>query len=132
MPRKPGVSRYEVIAIDLAQAIADRLYEEGGILKGRSILAGKYKVSPETIRKAIALLEEHSIVKSVANKGIIIQSTEKAAQYIANKSLGSITNDVEQKLAQLYREKQQIEEEIENVIKTLLVLATLHKQDLHS
>jgi len=46
MSRKPGVARYEIIAVDLAQAITEGIYAEGSSLRGRSLLAGKYQVSP--------------------------------------------------------------------------------------
>jgi len=132
MSRKPGVARYEIIAIDLAQAIAEGIYSEGSSLRGRSLLAGKYQVSPETIRKAISLLEGYDIVRSIPSKGVIVNSRERAAGYVEGKNLGNVVSDIEAKLGQLFREKQQLEEEIENTIKTLLVLASLQNKDLHS
>ena len=130
MSRKPGIARYEIIAIDLAQAIAGGVYGEGTSLKGRSILAGKYKVSPETIRKAISLLEEYNIVRSLPSKGIVVNSAENAAAYIEGKNLSKVTAEIEAKLSQLFHERQQIEEEIENSVKTLLVLVSLQYKHL--
>jgi len=132
MSRKPGVARYEIIAVDLAQAITEGIYAEGSSLRGRSLLAGKYQVSPETIRKAISLLEGYDIVRSIPSKGIIVNSQENAARYLEGKNLGNVVSDIETKLGQLFREKQQLEEEIENTIKTLLVLASLQNKDLHT
>ena len=132
MSRKPGVARYEIIAVDLAQAITEGIYAEGSSLRGRSLLAGKYQVSPETIRKAISLLEGYDIVRSIPSKGIIVNSRENAARYLEGKNLGNVVSDIETKLGQLFREKQQLEEEIENTIKTLLVLASLQNKDLHT
>ncbi|MBU7006611.1 GntR family transcriptional regulator [Phosphitispora fastidiosa] len=132
MSRKPGIARYEIIAVDLAQAISEGIYSEGSSLRGRSLLAGKYQVSPETIRKAISLLEGCDIVRSIPSKGVIVNSREKAARYVEGENLGSVVSEIEAKLGQLFREKQQLEEEIENTIKTLLVLASLQNKDLHS
>ena len=132
MSRKPGVARYEIIAVDLAQAITEGIYAEGSSLRGRSLLAGKYQVSPETIRKAISLLEGYDIVRSIPSKGIIVNSQENAARYLEGKNLGNVVSDIETKLGQLFREKQQLGEEIENTIKTLLVLASLQNKDLHT
>ncbi len=132
MSRKPGVARYEIIAVDLAQAITEGIYAEGSNLRGRSLLAGKYQVSPETIRKAISLLEGYDIVRSIPSKGIIVNSQENAARYLEGKNLGNVVSDIETKLGQLFRERQQLEEEIENTIKTLLVLASLQNKDLHT
>ena len=47
---------YQKIALDLANKIYTGSIVEGSTLYGRSVLAGKYNVSPETIRRAIKLL----------------------------------------------------------------------------
>ena len=56
---------YQKIALDLANKIYTGSIAEGSTLYGRSVLAGKYNVSPETIRRAIKLLEDIKIVESV-------------------------------------------------------------------
>ena len=54
--------RYEKIALDIANAIYKGQYEEGEKIYGRSTLAGTYNVSPETIRRAIKILEDVGVV----------------------------------------------------------------------
>ena len=55
-------SLYYSIAVDLARRIVKREFTEGMKVSGRSLLASQYQVSPETIRKAIALLKDAGVV----------------------------------------------------------------------
>jgi K+/H+ antiporter YhaU regulatory subunit KhtT len=76
------LSRYEKIALDIAYSIAHLEFEEGSLINGRSTLAGKYAVSPETIRRSIKLLEDMSVVESIDKVGIRIKSTTQAQLFI--------------------------------------------------
>lgn len=69
-------ARYQEIAMDIAHAIMMGEYREGVKIHGRSTLAGRYKVSPETIRRAIAVLQNVGVV--VVNQGVGITVTSKA------------------------------------------------------
>lgn len=81
---------YQQIALDIANQIYTGILEEGSTIYGRSILAGKYSVSPETIRRAVKILEDLGVVTSVKGKGIIITSPDKALLFI--KKYENITN----------------------------------------
>ncbi|HHX60123.1 MAG TPA: GntR family transcriptional regulator [Epulopiscium sp.] len=74
--------RYQKIALDIANAIYKGNIKEGQKLHGRSTLAGKYNVSPETIRRAIKLLEDVEVVESSRGSGITVLSKENAFVYI--------------------------------------------------
>ena len=52
------IPRYEQIAVDIASKVANGEYKIGAKLYGRSTLGGQYNVSPETIRRAMALLQK--------------------------------------------------------------------------
>jgi K+/H+ antiporter YhaU regulatory subunit KhtT len=69
-------ARYQEIAIDIAHAIMMGEYHEGEKIHGRSTLAGRYNVSPETIRRAIAILQNVGVV--IVNQGVGITVTSKA------------------------------------------------------
>ena len=69
-------ARYQEIAIDIAHAIMMGEYHEGVKIHGRSTLAGRYNVSPETIRRAIAILQNVGVV--MVNQGVGITVTSKA------------------------------------------------------
>lgn len=73
---------YQKISLDIANAIYKGQYVEGEKLHGRSTLAGIYKVSPETIRRAIKLLEDVGVVDSVRGSGIVVISRDMAFKYI--------------------------------------------------
>ncbi|MGC7872812.1 TrkA C-terminal domain-containing protein [Desulfosporosinus sp. SYSU MS00001] len=69
-------ARYQEIAMDIAHAIMMGEYHEGEKIHGRSTLAGRYNVSPETVRRAIAILQNVGVV--VVNQGVGITVTSKA------------------------------------------------------
>jgi K+/H+ antiporter YhaU regulatory subunit KhtT len=73
---------FQKIALDIATAIYTGEFKEGEKIHGRSTLAGKYNVSPETIRRAIKILEDVDVVVSERGSGITILSKEKAFKYI--------------------------------------------------
>ncbi|MCK9443748.1 MAG: GntR family transcriptional regulator [Tissierellaceae bacterium] len=74
--------RYQKIALDIANAIYKGDIKEGERLHGRSTLAGRYGVSPETIRRAIKLLEDVKVVQSTKGSGINVLSKDNAFDYI--------------------------------------------------
>ena len=49
---------YQKIAIDIASKIAAGKYKAGEKIYGRSMLAAHYAVSPETIRRAMFMLQD--------------------------------------------------------------------------
>ncbi|AFM39795.1 transcriptional regulator [Desulfosporosinus acidiphilus SJ4] len=69
-------ARYQEIAMDIAHAIMMGEYHEGEKIHGRSTLAGRYNVSPETVRRAIAILQNVGVV--IVNQGVGITVTSKA------------------------------------------------------
>lgn len=81
-PRRSAPARYEEIAADIAGKIVARELKEGERISGRSTLAATYRVSPETIRRAIALLHQRGIVQVQAGSGIRVVSRNLAADYL--------------------------------------------------
>jgi K+/H+ antiporter YhaU regulatory subunit KhtT len=69
-------ARYQEIALDIAHSIVMGEYKEGEKIHGRSTLAGRYNVSPETIRRSIAILQTMGVV--VVNQGVGITVTSKS------------------------------------------------------
>ena len=81
---------YQKIALDIANKIYTGEVEENSILYGRSVLAGKYNVSPETVRRSVKILEDIGVVKSIKGKGVIVLSSAKASSFI--KKYQDLTN----------------------------------------
>lgn len=112
--------RYEKIALDVANAIYKGQYEEGEKLHGRSTLAGTYNVSPETIRRAIKILEEEGVVESSKGSGITILSKDKAYKYISRfKTIESVTS-YKVKIMDLMEKKHSLENEILSMIEKII------------
>ncbi|MBC7087660.1 MAG: GntR family transcriptional regulator [Tissierellales bacterium] len=120
MEENRSTPRYEKIALDIANAIYKGQYEEGDKLYGRSTLAGTYNVSPETIRRAIKILEDVGVVESSKGSGITIISKEKAFKYINRfKNIESVTS-YRIKLQELFDKKNEIEEEILQIVDRII------------
>lgn len=105
-------SRYQEIALDIANGIYKEDIKEGDKLHGRSTLAGKYNVSPETVRRAIKLLEDVGVVRSHRGSGITILSKDSAFKYINKfKNIESVASHKATLLAQI-NQKMELENEI--------------------
>lgn len=89
---------YHQIALDIANKIVNGKYKKGDRFKGRSTLSTQYKVSPETIRRSMCLLQDMDIVTVHANVGIEVISEEKAIEFVEKfrdiKTLTSIKNTI--------------------------------------
>lgn len=110
------IPKYERIALDIAYSIYHGDWEEGEKVKGRSTLAGKYSVSPETIRRAMKLLSDMKVVEVIDKIGIYIKSKEKAHAFIQEfQSKNQILN-LKENIKKLTKQKQAMEQTImENV-----------------
>ena len=73
---------YVSIALDIANKILNGEFREKQKISGRSTLASMYNVSPETIRRAIVLLEEMDVVNSNRGSGIDVISKTAAEKFI--------------------------------------------------
>lgn len=111
---------YSKIALDVASRIATGEIPEGDRINGRSTLAGEYNVSPETIRRAMRLLEDMEVVSVTQGSGVFVKSKQKAHQYIERfrnvEMVGSLRNEIRK----LMDQKQLLEiKEMETVDKII-------------
>ncbi len=117
------VPLYRKIAIDIAGRISKGEFKEGDRISGRSTLAGEYNVSPETIRRAVFLLEDMKVVISSQGSGIFIHSKQNAYAFIQRfqnkESISSLKADVKKLLIQ----KQQLETEVETILDKIIDFA---------
>lgn len=118
-------SKYEKIAVDIAYGIINEEWKVGSIINGRTILSGKYSVSPETIRRALKLLEEKGVLKSIERKGIFINSKEAAISFIdEHKSKDKILL-LRENISSMITIKREMEESILKKIDDIIEQATL-------
>lgn len=109
-------SLYNSIALDIAQRIVNGEFVPGSKLSGRSLLASQYNVSPETIRKAIALLKGSNVVDVSQGKEVKVVSEDQAYHFIEHhKSLESVCS-LKQELELLLEHKREIDQKFEHVL----------------
>lgn len=112
--------RYMKIAVDMASRIYHGDFKEGEKILGRSTLAGEYNVSPETIRRAMTLLEDMEVVSVSQGSGIYIQSKDNAYNFMerfrSKESIGTLKTTMKK----LIMEKHSIEEEIQEILNKII------------
>jgi len=106
------IAKYEKIALDIAYSILNDEWKVGEMVKGRSTLSGKYSVSPETIRRALKLLEELQVVNVIEKKGILIKSKEAANTFIKEYQSKDRILSLREEIAKLMEEKNAIEKSV--------------------
>lgn len=111
---------YSQIALDIALRIARGDLQENTKVYGRSIMASEYGVSPETIRRAMKLLEDMQVVEVKQNSGALVLSAENAKSYV--KKFGE-QNDIrtrQKRLNDLLDRQQAMSREISKVAGTIV------------
>ncbi|TJY41582.1 GntR family transcriptional regulator [Cohnella pontilimi] len=111
---------YKSIALDIAQRIVSGEIPVGSKISGRSLLAGQYHVSPETIRKAIGLLKEENIVSVTQGKEITVISNRNAYEYITKHNYLKSVYSLKQDLQLLLQEKQNIDRRFESILTEIM------------
>jgi len=112
MAKERGTPRYLKIAQDICGKILTGEYPEGTLLKGRSILGAAYGVSPETVRKALNLLEKEKIVSSKRGVGVFVESVLHAQQFAAHWKSETQISSKYQTLEALLNEKKELDAKI--------------------
>ncbi|MBP7332821.1 MAG: DNA-binding transcriptional regulator FrlR [Firmicutes bacterium ADurb.Bin373] len=126
------MARFITIAMDMAERIASGEYHQGQKISGRSTLAALYNVSPETIRRALSLLQESDVVKVLPGTGVIVNSVSSAQEYLAESSQYKVIKGMQERLARLVQERNKINADIERLTSELLdyvlsILSAKHK-----
>lgn len=120
-------ARYEKIAVDIAYSIINEEWKIGENIKGRSTLSGKYSVSPETIRRAIKLLEELQVVEVIEKKGILIKSKIAAEAFIKEHQSKDRILSLREDISRMTTEKRLIEDAVLNSLDSLIEQALIMK-----
>ncbi len=120
MSKNVTPSRYERIALDIAQRIVNKEFNIGEKLHGRSLLASMYNVSPETIRKAVALLQDMSVLQVNQGSGIVINSVDYAYGFIQKFKYKDSINSLKQDFEKLIKQKKQIDEQLEDTLDNII------------
>lgn len=113
---------YAQIALDIALRISRGELKENTKVYGRSVMSSEYGVSPETIRRAIKLLEDTSIVEIKHNSGVVILSKENAVKYVERFGEQNHIRTLQRKLEELLEQQQQIGGQIAQASHTIVRL----------
>lgn len=124
MRKEPSRARYEEIAFDLAQRVVRGELVEGDRVLGRSSLAGTYQVSPETIRRAVAILHERGVLQVHAGSGIRIHSRSAATAYLESLQARMTLEQGAQELRRLLRQRREMDARIDEALDRLLTQAS--------
>lgn len=107
-----GTSRYESIARELASAIAIGHLAEGERFSCRK-LARRYKVSPETVRRSVLLLEEMRIARLDVGSGAVVLSCRHAKQYLKRLNRVDKAGRIQAGLQVLIEERRRLDQAID-------------------
>lgn len=105
--------RYVKIAHDICSRILNGEFQEGDTLKGRSMLASMYNVSPETIRKAIIILADEGILEVKHGVGIFVDSVVRAKQYADKWDAKSSVDEQYRKVSELIEKSNALNNELQ-------------------
>ena len=109
MAKKTETPIYMKVAVDVAKRIVSEDIKVGEKLLGRTTLASEYQVSPETIRKAMGLLEDVSIVEVRHGSGIYVISARSAEAFIERHRIQVNVNEQKEALIDLMKQRDLIE-----------------------
>jgi len=124
---KLAPARYQQMAVDIASKIAEGQYQVGDKLYARSQVASQYFVSPETARRAIAILSDMGIVETTKGSGVLVRSSEKALAFVRH---SRDTNTLSELKASVIQQSEQLADEIEILRETVAELVD-HTDQFH-
>lgn len=124
------IPRYLKIAVDISARIASGDIPEGEKLKGRSVLSTEYKVSPETIRRAMSILSDKQVVEIAVGSGIIVSSRENAMEFLNNFKDDERILDLRTKLSQMVDKRKVMDEEIVSLTEQIIEMYKYRRSDL--
>jgi K+/H+ antiporter YhaU regulatory subunit KhtT len=122
--------RYLRIAVDIAERIATGEIEPGTRLKGRSVLSSEFHVSPETIRRAMAILSDMNVVKVSAGSGIRVLGQDQAIQFVRNYRSSASVKEMRAELYNRFDQAHKLQDEIRQLSDKLLEHYQYRRGDL--
>ena len=120
---------YVSIALDIANKILNGEFREKQKISGRSTLASMYNVSPETIRRAIVLLEDMDVVNSSRGSGIDVISKSAAEKFIEKNKSSRYISSIKDEIRDLMQQKKKIDEQIQESFDTIFDYIERFKSD---
>lgn len=113
--------RYQQIAIELAERIANNRYEVGEKIHARSTLASTFGVSPETARKAVNVLVDLGIMQVKHGSGVFVASKEKAEELLKQHQDVQSIDELKSEALDSIKKQQEELQHLNDIIDTLIV-----------
>ena len=113
---------YAQIAFDIASKIACGEIREKERFSGRSLMGAQYRVSPETIRRAMRLLCDMGITEIQENVGSVVLSRKRALEYVEQYRAGSDITRLKGELRTLLEQRDRLNAQIDETYRSLLDL----------
>ncbi len=127
------LSKYQQIALEIANRIAEGELQEGQRVFGRSSIAGSFHVSPETARRAFCMLADMGIVSPEKGSGMRVLSREKAEMYVRQfRERIDVMSIREYIITSVERQKQEMEELAQNLEKLISATENYRSSNLLS
>lgn len=104
----------------MAESIAGGHYQPGEKVHGRSTLASKYNVSPETVRRAMFLLKDMDIIEMKQGSGIFIKNMDKAQSFVEKFKNAFAADELKENIAALTKERAQLDVKLNDAVLALL------------
>lgn len=119
---------YSQIALDIASRIVRGDLKENSKIYGRSIMSSEYGVSPETIRRAMKLLEDMGIVQTKDKSGTTVLSAEKAKLYVERFGEENSVRAMRDKLVGLTKQQENINKQIIEISGSIIRVNEMNSQ----
>ena len=120
MTNRKRNAQYHTIARDVAIRIINNEWSEKQMISGRSLLSSEYNVSPETIRRALALLSDMKVVSIKKNSGVYILSVDNAKRYLSDFDDTKDQKDMQNELKELIEKNNEINKRMYELLSMLI------------
>ena len=124
MAKQTKTPNYIKIAVDIAHRIINNEFLEGSKITGRTTLVSIYNVSPETIRRSLALLKDMNVVTINEKSGIIINNKTYAKEFLNKFKTKSDFTHLNSDTFDLIKKRKDIDNKLEKNINAIIEFAT--------
>lgn len=115
---------YIKIAVDISYRIVNNQFTEGEKITGRTTLVSIYNVSPETIRRSLALLRDMNVVTINEKSGVIINNKDYAKEFLNKFKTKSDFTSLNNETFELIKQRKEIDTKLEKNINSIIEFAT--------
>ena len=115
-----SIPAYQSIALDIAKRIINDEFPVGAKIFGRTLLASQYSISPETIRKAMAILKDANVVAVSQGKEVIVLSSQQAYHFVEHHKEMISAYSLRQELEMLIDKKEENDRQFRKIVTEIM------------